>query len=516
MAGDLGTSPTILDMKGIDYAKRYYEGPPRPPCATNLPSEDVPHITVIRPIKGLEPNLYECLAATFRQEYPRDRMTIYLCISSRDDPAYDILERLLADFPSYDAKILVEEDDTELDEPRGPRRRLGPNPKIRNMSRAYREAKGDILWVIDCNVWVGKGVGARMVDKLCGLNEQGVQALKYKFVHHLPLVVDVGRELVDVKGQVGRDGQGPGLFQVSSTSTASHNLNLESHRHSSLFASSGGKLEEAFFSSSHAKFYTAINTVLVAPCIVGKSNMYRRSHLNHLTATDPSRRPGIEFFSDNICEDHLIGDLLWKRQIPPERAGEVWGKHALVFGDLAVQPMAGMSVNEFISRRIRWLRVRKFTVTLATLVEPGTESFLCSLYGAYGITTLSWFHHSLGVSPTWTSFVVFWAFSVMLWALSDWTLYQRLQSGSSIEMDENTPAFVRPPASGKRRPIGSWIAAWLGREALALPIWTWAFWGGTRITWRGRSFQVGVDMKVHELRRSQTTATNSPGHAKEL
>jgi ceramide glucosyltransferase len=75
------------------------------------------------------------------------------------------------------------------------------------------------------------------------------------------------------------------------------------------------------------------------------------------------------------------------------------GRHALVFGDLAIQPMAGMNVQEYIARRVRWLRVRKFTVTLATLVEPGTESFLCSAYGAFAISTLPWLSRTLGIPP---------------------------------------------------------------------------------------------------------------------
>lgn len=52
-------------------------------------------------------------------------------------------------------------------------------------------------------------------------------------------------------------------------------------------------LEELFLSTSHAKFYTAISTVAVAPCIVGKSNMFRRSHLNALTNV-PTRVMALE------------------------------------------------------------------------------------------------------------------------------------------------------------------------------------------------------------------------------
>lgn len=457
-------------------------------------------MTILRPVKGLEPNLYECLASTFRQSYPKDKLTIYFCVSSRDDPAFPILKRLVADFLAFDVKIFVEEEDPNLSGCGGREYHLGPNPKIRNMSRGYREAKGDILWIIDCNVWVGKGVAGRMVDKLCGFTSSG-PAKKYKFVHQLPLVVDV-------------DGKG-----IASTSTASYAIQPPPQHSllSTITQRGGGRLEELFLSSSHAKFYTAINTVLIAPCIIGKSNMFRRSHLDHLTGTNPRRAPGIDFFSDNICEDHLIGDLLWKNAVPEQFAAEThaqpgakpksapksqWGKHALLFGDLAIQPMAAMSVHEYIARRVRWLRVRKFTVMLATLVEPGTESFVCSAAGAFAVSTHPCFHRTLAVPQTWLAFALFWLLSVAAWAVVDWSVYRILQSAASVEVDEHTPAFARRPEGGRgraRRPFGEWVLAWVGREVLAGPVWMWAVFGGGTVVWRGERFWVGVDMRVHAV-----------------
>lgn len=276
----------------------------------------------------------------------------------------------------------------------------------------------------------------------------------------------------------------------------------------------GGRLEELFLSSSHAKFYTAINTVAIAPCIVGKSNMFRRSHLNYLTSPPSSKNlsssdprsseiltapgVGIDHFSHNICEDHLIGDLLWRSAIPNQPYIK---NHGLVFGDLAIQPIASMSVGAYVARRVRWLRVRKFTVTLATLVEPGTESFLCSAYGAFGMTTLPTINEQTGVPQTWPGFTALWLLSIFIWAIVDWTVYLLLHSGRTIEMDNPSeiPTFAKPLKTLSRRPLRQWLLAWLGREALALPIWVWAFWGGVTVVWRDRKFWVGMDMKVHAV-----------------
>ena len=462
-----------------DRSQRHYSAPKAPARSTSRRhEEDAPYVTIIRPVKGPEPNLYECLAATFRQNYPLQKLEICLCVSSLDDPAVPIIQRLLADFPVFDARLLVEDQDPALQDGSPEQRRLGPNPKIRNMSRAYRESKGDILWIIDCNVWVAPGVLGRMVDTLCGFN--GTH--KFKFVHQLPIVVDVdGETKVDHAS-----------LRRKPRKTLQSTLR-------SLLGAGGGSLEELFMASSHAKFYTAINTVLIAPCIVGKSTMFRRSHLDHLTSSGSDLPPGLDYFSVNICEDHLIGDLLWKKQVPEELRGEIWGKHALVFGDLAVQPMMGMSVMDYIGRRIRWLRVRKFTVTLATLVEPGTESILCSLYGAYAFTAFSWLHQAFGLSSSWATFWLFWATSVACWASFDRMLYLRLHSGSPIKGDQNTPAFARPLTGKPRRPFGSWLLAWSGRELLAFPIWFTAFFGGVTVNWRGKKFWVGTDMKVHAI-----------------
>lgn len=387
--------------------------------------------------------------------------------------------------PTRDARLFVEEEDPLLQPDNAAGYALGPNPKIRNMSRAYREAKGDIIWIIDCNVWIGSGICGRMVDRLCGFGAAGSGAgRKYKFVHHLPIVVDV-------------TGEEDSLLDSSSDAAIGYG---------------GGRLEELFLSSAHAKMYTAINTVLIAPCIVGKSNMFRRSHLDYLTAPspgDPRRRsPGIDFFSDNICEDHLIGDLLWKNQVREERElGERWGKHAMVFGDLAIQPVASMSVPAYTARRVRWLRVRKFTVLLATMVEPGTESFVCSLYGAWGVTTALAEYldrravHFAEDLTSWTAFFAVFLLSMVLWITIDWTLYIKLHSAKTVEVDEHTPSFARPIPKGMttRRPFLHWFAAWLGREVLALPIWVCAVYGGVTVAWRDRRFKVGFDAKVREI-----------------
>lgn len=462
-------------------------------------------------MKGLEPQLYECLAATFRQDYPIEKLTIFLCVDSIHDTSYPLLQRLLADFPKFDARILVAEEDPNLSDEAT--YKLGPNPKIRNLSRGYREAKGDLIWICDCNVWVPPGVGGRMVDKLCGLKPDGTRTTPYKFVHQLPFVVDsVGSSAgAETRGLLSHDIEQE--HHVSSTSSAAYNISSLPRDESlvdTILRIGGGRLEEMFMSTAHAKFYTAINTVAVAPCIVGKSNMFRRSHLNFLTSSASPYSPGIDFFSDNICEDHLIGDILWRKKVQEEIDGQKFYKHGMVFGDLCIQPMAGMPVREYIARRVRWLRVRKWTVALATAVEPGTESLLCSIYASFALTTLPWSNEYLGIPHTWLAFCVCWFVNVSAWICLDIILYNKLHSRASVEMDADTPTFVKSERGRPQRPIIQWAMAWLGREMLALPIWCWAVLGGTTVVWRGRRFRVGMDMMVREIEDGKSTGSASP------
>src|SRR2546423_5323518 len=95
----------IWFAKLTNFRLRHYSAVPNKPVSSSLTTSKVPHVTVIRPVKGLEPYLYECLAATFHQDYPADKLTVHLCISSRDDPAYPVLQRLRQDFATYDVKV---------------------------------------------------------------------------------------------------------------------------------------------------------------------------------------------------------------------------------------------------------------------------------------------------------------------------------------------------------------------------------------------------------------------------
>lgn len=425
-----------------------------PPRLSPDDKHKLPFVSILRPIKGWEPNLELCLNSACLLDYPKDSFEVVFCVADGTDAAIPVIETVMANHPELRTKLCVGEE------------AIGPNPKIRNLSRAYREAVGDIIWILDSNVWVNPGILHRSVRQLEGTDTRR----GFKLVHHLPLCVD-----------------------VTDTSEASEHSIFRK-----LWEFGGGRLEENFMSSSHAKFYCAINTTGVAPCVVGKSNIFRRSHLAEVT-TDPvndpqNKRQGINYFADNICEDHLLAEKLWMTPLQEEKDKvRAWDKHGMA-NDVVFQPTENMPMRDYLARRTRWIAVRKYSVLSATLVEPTTESVVASLMLAFALTTLGFFAGYIGSS--WSAFWAVWGCSMLWWAVSDRLLFNFLHQYRSTVVDSNSPGFI---TRKQARSFGAWVLQWVGRELLALGIWGWAMYPGT-ITWRGGQYKVRwKDMKVEQI-----------------
>lgn len=102
-----------------------------------LPDE-VPAISLIKPVCGLEKNLYANLSTACRQNYP-DFEVIFTVQSSRD-PALKIVEALRADFPEEDIKVVVDSNT------------VGVNGKVNNIYNASLRARGKVLVISDSDM----------------------------------------------------------------------------------------------------------------------------------------------------------------------------------------------------------------------------------------------------------------------------------------------------------------------------------------------------------------------------
>ncbi|KAJ2082177.1 Ceramide glucosyltransferase [Coemansia sp. RSA 988] len=208
----------------------------------------------------------------------------------------------------------------------------------------------------------------------------------------------------------------------------------------------GSMLDNAFLATNHCRMYLAINAVGIASCLMGKSNLYYKSALDSVG--------GIASFGQYLAEDNMIGQALW-------RAG--W-RHTMT-GDLARQPVDVGSFAEYCSRRIRWVRTRKYNVTFATLYEPLTESVLLGLLTSWALRHLYMYN----------AYAVFATF-MCCWAGLDMLFFYRINHSS-------------PP---------SWpwfVLGWVCRELLALPLWVVAILGDV-VIWRGQRYRFHMNGTV--------------------
>jgi ceramide glucosyltransferase len=97
-------------------------------------------VSVLKPLRGLDPGAYENFASFCGQDYPE--YEILFAVSDPDDSAVPIVQKLIADFPERSIRLIVVEN------------RLGPNSKVSNLCRLAREARHDLLVITDSDVRV--------------------------------------------------------------------------------------------------------------------------------------------------------------------------------------------------------------------------------------------------------------------------------------------------------------------------------------------------------------------------
>lgn len=263
----------------------------------------------------------------------------------------------------------------------------------------------------------------------------------------------------------------------------------------------------------------AQNYLAVDSCIMGKSNLYSRTSISSLTTPSPtlsllpSPPRGLPGFSPFLAEDNMLGLALWHQL----------GLSHRMTPDVALDCLGRLSLRDYISRRVRWIRVRKrMTPIAATVMEPFTESILCGAYGAWAVQRL---FGSGGKREA----AVMWAIHMMLWIGVDLSVRRSLSnsarprggvgraygsgaglvdssiergSGARGQVDGSTGATVPHTPIPSLHSNGSsssgnlpsdntalFLLAWTIREVLALPIFLYGVWG-SEVTWRGRRYRV--------------------------
>lgn len=70
-------------------------------------AHDVPGVSILRPLKGLDGNLFENLESTCRQRYPK--YELIFSVADEDDQALEVVEELRQKYPKMDMKVIIGE-----------------------------------------------------------------------------------------------------------------------------------------------------------------------------------------------------------------------------------------------------------------------------------------------------------------------------------------------------------------------------------------------------------------------
>jgi len=108
------------------------------PGGSCLPQPRTPPVSIIRPLAGMENYLEEMLRSNFELDYPD--YEILFCVQRTDDAVIPLVRRLIAEYPSRDAKLLIGDDP------------FSANPKLNNCLKGWENSRHELVIMADSNV----------------------------------------------------------------------------------------------------------------------------------------------------------------------------------------------------------------------------------------------------------------------------------------------------------------------------------------------------------------------------
>lgn len=103
-----------------------------------------PPVTILKPVRGVDPEAYANFASFCRLDYPPDRLQILFGALDPADPALGLAHRLQAEFPHLDIGIVCG----------GPEALQGLNLKVCNLAALLPAARHDLLVLADSDMRV--------------------------------------------------------------------------------------------------------------------------------------------------------------------------------------------------------------------------------------------------------------------------------------------------------------------------------------------------------------------------
>lgn len=130
----LGLTGYVLQIWSVRAAFRKKESD------SEFEDNNFPPVSILKPMKGLDDNLFDNLESFCRQDYPEYEIVISL--QDYNDPAYKVARKLKEKYPEKNISLIVERCDAGL------------NPKVNNLMPAYKAAKYELILISDSNVTV--------------------------------------------------------------------------------------------------------------------------------------------------------------------------------------------------------------------------------------------------------------------------------------------------------------------------------------------------------------------------
>ena len=115
-------------------------------------SDFLPGVTILKPLKGVDPSLWECFCSHCEQDYPSYQLIFG--VSDPDDPAIQMVRRLTEKYPNRNMTLVICQ------------KNLGTNTKVSNLVQMLAVAQHPILLVNDSDIRVHPDYLVRTVTKL--------------------------------------------------------------------------------------------------------------------------------------------------------------------------------------------------------------------------------------------------------------------------------------------------------------------------------------------------------------
>jgi ceramide glucosyltransferase len=112
----------------------------------------LPPVSILKPLKGIDPEIYGSFHSHCLQDYPE--YEIIFGVSDPNDPAVEIVKKLQAEFPDRRIELVVCP------------KNLGPNVKVSNLAQMWPRARYDYLIVNDSDIRVPPDYLRRVIAPL--------------------------------------------------------------------------------------------------------------------------------------------------------------------------------------------------------------------------------------------------------------------------------------------------------------------------------------------------------------